>query len=89
LAVKPRIILADEPTSALDPISGRIIEDLFRELKKHYTIILVTHVLRQAVRLADHVVFMYYGEIVEQGSPAELFKNPQTEKLRQYLLEGN
>ena len=89
LAVKPRIILADEPTSALDPISSKIIENLFQELKNHYTIILVTHILRQAIRLADHVVFMYYGEIVEQGSPAVLFKHPKTEKLRKYLLEGN
>lgn len=89
LAVKPRIILADEPTSALDPISSKIIENLFRELKKHYTIILVTHVLRQAKRLADHVVFMYYGEIIEQGNPGDLFENPKTEKLRKYLLDGN
>ena len=89
LAVKPRIILADEPTSALDPTSSKIIENLFRELKKHYTIILVTHVLRQAVRLADNVVFMYYGEIIEQGSPEQLFKNPKTEKLRKYMFDGN
>ena len=89
LAVKPRIILADEPTSALDPISSKIIENLFRELRKHYTIILVTHILRQAVRLADNVVFMYYGEIIEQGHPKDLFKNPKTEKLREYMLEGN
>lgn len=89
LAVKPRIILADEPTSALDPISSKTIENLFREMKKHYTIILVTHVLRQAVRLADHVVFMYYGEIIEQGSPDKLFSNPESEKLREYLFEGN
>ena len=89
LAVKPRIILADEPTSALDPISSKIIENLFRDLKKQYTIILVTHVLRQAVRLADHVVFMYYGEIIEQGNPKELFENPESEKLREYLYEGN
>lgn len=89
LAVKPTIILADEPTSALDPISSKIIENLFKELKKNYTIILVTHVLRQAVRLADHVVFMEYGEIIEQGSPDELFKNPKTEKLKQYLVDGN
>lgn len=89
LAVKPRIILADEPTSALDPISSKIIENLFREMKKHYTIILVTHVMRQAVRLADNVVFMYYGEIIEQGDPDVLFKNPQTEKLRKYIKEGN
>lgn len=89
VAVKPRIILADEPTSALDPTSSKIIETLFRDLKKHYTIILVTHILRQAIRLADHVVFMYYGEIIEQGNPEQLFKNPQTEMLRKYMLDGN
>ncbi len=89
LAVKPRIILADEPTSALDPISSRIIEDLFRELKKHYTIVLVTHVLRQAKRIADNVVFMSYGDIIEQGSPDELFNNPKTDKMKEYLYDGN
>lgn len=89
LAVKPRIILADEPTSALDPISSKIIETLFKQLKKHYTIILVTHILRQAMRIADHVVFMDDGEIIEQGSPNELFKNPKTEKLKEYMVEGN
>lgn len=89
LAVKPWIILADEPTSALDPISSKIIEDLFRNLKQNYTIILVTHILRQAVRLADHVVFMNFGEIIEQGKPAELFKNPSTKQLKEYLVDGN
>lgn len=89
LAVKPRIILADEPTSALDPISSKIIENLFRNLKKHYTIVLVTHVLRQAVRLADNVVFMSNGEIIEQGTPEHLFKNPQTKKLKEYMVNGN
>jgi len=89
LAVKPTIILADEPTSALDPISTKTIEKLFKELKEHYTIILVTHVLRQAVRLADHVVFMYYGDIIEQGHPDEILKNPQTEILKKYLIDGN
>lgn len=89
LAVKPRIILADEPTSALDPISSKIIENLFRKLKKHYTIILVTHVLRQAIRLADHVVFMDEGEIIEQGLPEDIFNNPSTGKLRNYLVDGN
>jgi len=89
LAVKPTIILADEPTSALDPISTKIIENLFKELKKHYTIILVTHVLRQALRLADHVVFMYYGEIIEQGHPDEILKNPKTRILKKYLVDGN
>nr|WP_319573422.1 phosphate ABC transporter ATP-binding protein [uncultured Draconibacterium sp.] len=89
LAVKPRIILADEPTSALDPISSKIIETLFRKLKEQYTIILVTHVLRQAVRLADNVVFMSNGEIIEQGSPEKLFKNPTTNKLKEYMVDGN
>ena len=89
LAVKPTIILADEPTSALDPISTKIIENLFQELKQHYTIILVTHVLRQAVRLADHVVFMYYGDIIEQGHPDDILKNPKTDILKKYLVEGN
>lgn len=89
LAVKPTIILADEPTSALDPISTKIIENLFKELKQHYTIILVTHVLRQAMRLADHIVFMYYGEIIEQGHPSVILTNPETEILKKYLVEGN
>ncbi|MDO8898937.1 MAG: phosphate ABC transporter ATP-binding protein [Bacteroidales bacterium] len=89
LAVKPSIILADEPTSSLDPISSKIIENLFKELTKHYTIILVTHVLRQAIRLADHVIFMNDGEIIEQGSPEILFKSPVTEQLRAYLVDGN
>jgi phosphate transport system ATP-binding protein len=89
LAVKPRIILADEPTSALDPVSSKIIEDLFKELKRHYTIILVTHILRQAKRLADNVVFMYYGEIIEQGKPEIVFNSPQSIYLRNYIVDGN
>ncbi len=89
LAVKPRIILADEPTSSLDPISSKKIENLFRSMKENYTIVLVTHVLRQAVRLADNVVFMSNGEIIEQGMPDQLFKNPQTQKLKAYMVDGN
>lgn len=89
LAVKPRIILADEPTSALDPVSSKIIENLFRELKTHYTIILVTHVLRQAQRLADYVVFMNYGEIIEQGAPEVLFHQARSAQLKAYLVDGN
>lgn len=89
LAVKPRIILADEPTSALDPISSRIIEDLFRKLKQNYSIILVTHVLRQAVRMADHVVFMAEGRIVEEGDPDQLLKSPRSKQLQAYLRDGN
>ncbi|MDP2059218.1 MAG: phosphate ABC transporter ATP-binding protein [Flavobacteriaceae bacterium] len=89
LAIEPKVILADEPTSALDPISSRKIEEQFKELSQEYSIVLVTHILRQAKRLADHVVFMYFGEIIEQGSPSELFDNPQTETLKEYLFVGH
>lgn len=85
LAVDPEIILADEPTSALDPISSQTIEEKFVELKNNYTIVLVTHILRQAKRIADHVIFMYLGEIIEQGTATEIFENPQQEKTKNYL----
>lgn len=85
LAVDPEIILADEPTSALDPVSSQAIEEKFLELKDRYTIVMVTHVLRQARRIADHVVFMYLGEVVEQGPAAEFFENPKEERTKAYL----
>jgi len=85
LAVDPDIILADEPTSALDPISSQTIEEKFIELKNNYTIILVTHILRQARRIADHVIFMYLGEIIEQGPASQIFENPQEEKTKSYF----
>lgn len=85
LAVEPEIILGDEPTSALDPVSSAHIEHKLLELKEKYTTVVVTHTLRQAKRLADHVVFMYLGEVVEQGPAAEVFGNPQEERTRQYL----
>jgi phosphate transport system ATP-binding protein len=85
LAVHPEIILADEPTSALDPISSEAIEHKFRELKDEYSIVMVTHVLRQARRIADYVVFMYLGEVIEQGNAVELFENPQKEMTQAYL----
>lgn len=85
LAVDPDIILADEPTSALDPISSEAIEKKFVELKQQYTIVMVTHVLRQARRIADYVVFMYLGEIIEQGTAEQVFENPQNEMTKQYL----
>ncbi len=89
LAVEPEIILADEPSSALDPISSRVIEEEFIKLKSDYTIILVTHILRQAKRLADNVIFMYYGEIVESGPAEQIFENPQSEILKEYLKVGH
>jgi phosphate transport system ATP-binding protein len=85
LAVDPEIILADEPTSALDPISSQAIEEQFSELKKNYTVVLVTHILRQARRIADHVVFMYLGEVVEQGPSEDFFSNPKEERTKAYL----
>jgi len=85
LAVKPEIILGDEATSALDPISSKKIEELFVKLKDQYSIVLVTHTLRQAKRIADHVVFMYLGEVVEAGPASEIFSNPKEKLTREYL----
>ena len=85
LAVEPEILLGDEPTSALDPISAQHIEKRLLELKKEYTIVLVTHVLRQARRLADYVIFMYLGEVVECGQAHQIFNNPTQERTRAYL----
>ena len=88
LAVEPEVILLDEPTSALDPMSTRYIESRFGELKERYSIVMVTHVLRQARRLADHIVFMYLGEIIEQGPAATFFEHPQDPLTRAYI-EGS
>ncbi|MBN1783029.1 phosphate ABC transporter ATP-binding protein [bacterium] len=85
LAVEPEIILGDEPTSALDPKSSQRIEQRFIELKSEYTIVLVTHILRQAKRLADYVLFMYLGELVEHGSAEEIFSNPKQEMTKEYI----
>lgn len=85
LAVEPRFILADEATSALDPVSSKTIEELFLKLKEKYAIVLVTHTLRQALRIADHVIFMYMGEIVEIGPADQVFRNPRQELTRKYL----
>jgi phosphate transport system ATP-binding protein len=85
LAVEPEFILADEATSALDPISSKHIEELFVKLKEDYTIILVTHTLRQALRIADHVIFMYLGEVIEAGPADEVFNNPKQELTQKYL----
>lgn len=85
LAVGPEAVLADEPTSALDPISSQLIENQFRILKKNYTIVIVTHVLRQALRLADYVAFMYMGELVEHGPAGRVLKNPEQERTLAYV----
>ncbi len=85
LAVEPEIFLGDEPTSALDPISALHIEHRLSALKERYTVVLVTHILRQAKRLADYVVFMYLGELVECGTAHEVFENPREERTRAYI----
>ena len=85
LAVEPEIILGDEPTSALDPQSSQRIEQTFTELKRDYTIVIVTHILRQARRMADHVVFLYLGELVEQGPAWDFFNSPKQPMTREYI----
>jgi phosphate transport system ATP-binding protein len=85
LAVGPEIILGDESTSALDPVSTHIIEDLFVKLKEKYSIVLVTHILRQAARISDHIIFVYMGKIVEAGPVDEVLKNPKEELTKQYV----
>jgi len=85
LAVEPEIILGDEPTSALDPQSSRIVEQRLIALKSEYTVIVVTHILRQARRIADHLAFLYLGELVEHGPAAEFFANPRDPRTRAYI----
>jgi phosphate transport system ATP-binding protein len=85
LAVEPEIILADESTSALDPISAETIERRFMELKQKYTIVMVTHILRQARRLADYVIFLYMGRLIEHGPAEEFFNRPKYAKTQAYL----
>jgi phosphate transport system ATP-binding protein len=85
LAVEPEIILGDEPTSALDPISSQNIESRLLDLKQQYTTVIVTHTLRQAKRLADYVIYMYLGEVIEAGPAKEIFTSPKHEHTRQFL----
>lgn len=85
LAVEPEIILGDEPTSALDPQSSRIVEQRLMALKADYTVVIVTHILRQARRIADHIAFLYLGELVEHGPAAEVFASPRDPRTRAYL----
>ncbi len=85
LAVEPDIILGDEPTSALDPKSSQRIEQRFLELKNKYTIVIVTHILRQAKRLADYLIFLYLGELIEHGPAQEIFENPKEDLTKEYI----
>ncbi len=85
LAVKPEVILMDEPTSALDPISTAKVEDLILELKKDYTIVIVTHNMQQASRISDETAFFLNGEIVEFADTTTIFTNPKKQKTEDYI----
>lgn len=85
LAVEPEVVLMDEPTSALDPISTSRIEDLVLELKKSYTIIMVTHNMQQAARVSDKTAFFLLGEVVEYGETGRLFSMPEDKRTEDYI----
>jgi phosphate transport system ATP-binding protein len=85
LAMQPEVLLMDEPTSALDPIATSKIEELIHELKKDLTIIIVTHNMQQAARIADHTAFMYLGELIEYGPTKQIFENPRNELTERYI----
>lgn len=85
IAVEPDVILMDEPTSALDPISTQIIEALMVELKERFTIIVVTHNMQQAARIADHTAFFHLGDLIEYGETEQIFVNPKETKTEQYI----
>ncbi len=85
LAVQPEVLLMDEPTSALDPISTSRIEDLAVELKKDYTIVMVTHNMQQAARISDRTVFFLLGEVIEYGDTEEIFSMPRDKRTEDYI----
>lgn len=85
LAVEPEIILMDEPTSALDPISTAKIEELLQDLKKKYTIVIVTHNMQQAARVSDYTAFFLNGVLIEYNRTEELFQNPKEQKTEEYI----
>lgn len=85
LALKPKVLLMDEPTANLDPISGGKIEDLIVELKKEYTVVIVTHSPSQASRVSDFVAFLYMGRVIEVGKTEKVFENPKNELTEKYV----
>jgi phosphate transport system ATP-binding protein len=88
VALRPEVILMDEPCSALDPVSTLKIEDLITHLKEKYTIVIVTHNMQQAQRIADKTVFLYLGEVKEEGNTYDIFNNPKEEMTSNYI-KGN
>jgi len=87
LAVKPKVILLDEPTSSLDPVSTRAIEEMMLKLKDKYTIVFVTHNIKQAKRIAHKLVFVCNGKVIEQGDSETVFNNPMSSQTRDYISE--
>ena len=85
IAYNPEVVLFDEPTSALDPISTMKIEDLMGELKKNYTVVIVTHNMQQATRIADYTAFFLVGEVVEYAPTTDLFSHPREKKTEDYI----
>lgn len=85
VACRPQVLLLDEPTSALDPISTGYIEELIGELKKDYTIAIVTHNMQQAARVSDQTAYMYLGELIEMGETGQMFTNPKLKQTEDYI----
>jgi phosphate transport system ATP-binding protein len=85
LAVQPEVLLMDEPASALDPLATAKIEDLILELKKDYTIVIVTHNMQQAARISDFTAFFYLGDLVEYGSTSKIFTSPAKKQTEDYV----
>ena len=85
VAMQPDILLFDEPTSALDPVSTSMVEELFKDLKKNYTLIIVTHNMQQAARVSDKTAFFYMGELVEYDQTNLMFTNPKDERTQNYI----
>ena len=85
LATNPDVLLMDEPTSALDPISTLVVEDLMKKLSQNHTVVVVTHNMQQATRVADKTAFFYLGELIEAGPTKELFSNPKEKRTVEYL----
>ena len=85
IAMEPQVILMDEPTSALDPVATQKIEDLILDLKKEYSIVIVTHNMQQAARISDKTAFFLMGELIEMDDTNKIFNQPQNEKTEQYI----
>ena len=85
LAVQPEVLLMDEPASALDPLATAKIEDLILELKRDYTIVIVTHNMQQAARISDHTAFLYLGELIEYGATSKIFTSPAKKQTEDYV----